>query len=185
LTEPGGCCLCRTMWIRVFICLAISVLIHFLFFFHHEPSAVPGKALSGNHLVPIGLVAGIYQNRQAQEVKPVPEKPLEGNEEGVTFVTEGNVSAGYMEVLKKKIFDTWEYPEDAVNKGQQGKVTISFVLDNTGNVKEIGVVKTSGSHILDSAAMAAVEKAAPFGRFNGQMKDRTLKITGNFCYVLD
>jgi TonB family protein len=175
------------MWIRLFICLAASILIHFLFFFQTlEPVVKPGKAPYGNNLISVSLMESILPGKEVPEMKhDQGPQTKEAIEEGMSFVTEGTVSAGYMEVLKKKIFDTWQYPEDAVNKGLQGKVTISFVLDNTGKVKEIGILKTSGSPILDSAATAAVEKASPFGGFNGQMKDKTLKITGNFCYVLD
>jgi TonB family protein len=175
------------MWVRLFICLAASILIHFLFFSQSlDPPAGPGRADLAGNLVAVGLVQGVYQDRLKQVVKPAPpEEQKPDQEEGMSFVTEGTVSTGYMEVLKKKIFDTWQYPEEAVNNGEEGKVAISFVLDSTGMVREIGVLKSSGSPILDSAAMAAVEKASPFARFNGRMKDETLKITGNFCYVLD
>jgi hypothetical protein len=33
--------------------------------------------------------------------------------------------------------------------------------------------------------MAAVKKASPFGFFTGDIKEKTLKVTGNFGYVLD
>jgi len=175
------------MWIRIFICLAASILIHFLFFSQTlDLPTRPGMAQHASSFVHVGLLKGVFPDRQMQGMKQdSPENRKSGQEEGMSFVTEGTVSSGYMEVLKKKIFDTWQYPEEAVNQGQEGKVTISFTLDDAGTVKDIGVLKSSGSAILDSAAMAAVEKAAPFDRFNGQVKERTLRITGNFCYVLD
>lgn len=174
------------MWIRIFLCLAVSILIHFLFLSQSlDRIAGPGRAPDNDNLVHVGLLQGILPDRQKQELTQILPEKNPGQEEGMSFVTEGTVSSGYMDVLKKKIFDTWQYPEEAINKGQEGKVTVSFTLDHAGMVREVSVIKSSGSPVLDSAATAAVEKAAPFGRFNGQMKDKTLKITGNFCYVLD
>ena len=64
-------------------------------------------------------------------------------------------------------------------------MTISFVLNDKGKLMDMGVLVSSGSHRLDSAAMAAVENASPFGSFTGDIKEKTLKVTGNFGYVLD
>jgi protein TonB len=108
-----------------------------------------------------------------------------GKEAEVSFNTEGAVKAGYMDMLKIRIFKAWQYPADAINKGLQGNVDISFVLNDKGEVMDIGVVKTSGSPSLDSAAIAAVKQAAPFGPFTGDANQKTLKVTGHLCYVLD
>lgn len=175
------------MWLRLLAFLAVSILIHALFFSRSWINFEVPTHFHMNNFMSVNLIQGKSQDIILPAVtSSVPtQKNQTEREAGMSFVTEGTVSADYMEVLKKKIFDTWQYPDEAINKGQEGKVTVSFVLSSTGKMMEIGILKSSGSYILDSAAMAAVEKAAPFGNFSSQMKDKTIKITGNFCYVLD
>ena len=59
------------------------------------------------------------------------------------------------------------------------------MLNDKGELLDMGVLVSSGSKSLDSAAMAAIKKASPFGSFTGDIKEKTLKVTGNFGYVLD
>jgi TonB family protein len=106
-------------------------------------------------------------------------------EEGVTFEAEGEVGADFMDSLKLKIFKAWQYPADAIENELEGVVRIAFVLDSRGAVVGMEVLEGSGSISLDEAAMAAVRKASPFGPFSDGGGESTMKITGNFCYVLD
>jgi TonB family protein len=178
------------MIIRLIVCLAISILIHVLFIMH--PFQVQGKkALTMRPIeaVQVGLVDIPGQvaalNPKVSPKPPSPPVVVNSSGEGVSFVAEGGVGKAYLDKLKVKIFNVWQYPADAIHKGQQGKVTISFVLNDKGELMDMGVLAGSGSNSLDSAAMAAVKKASPFGAFTGDIKENTLKVTGNFAYVLD
>ena len=139
--------------------------------------------------VPVGLVDIPHKPAMLNNTKTPLETPSpfkgENDKEGVSFEAEGGVGKVYLDKLKVKIFNIWQYPEDAIHKGEQGKVTISFVLNDKGELMDMGVLVSSGSNSLDSAAMAAVKKASPFGAFTGDIKEKTLKVTGNFGYVLD
>ncbi|HOJ14547.1 MAG TPA: energy transducer TonB [Deltaproteobacteria bacterium] len=106
-------------------------------------------------------------------------------EEGVSFTAEGGVATGYLDRLKIKIFKVWEYPEEAILRGEEGKVSIEFVLNEKGELVDIGVVKSSGSPRLDKAALEAVAEAQPFGPLEETGVGKTLKVTGLFAYVLD
>jgi TonB family protein len=174
------------MWMRLIVCLSASMLLH-LFFFSQSLTIMAPPRNFLYHPVAVDLVEGMQQGGALQEIaNPAQAQVVKTDtEEGMSFDTEGTVSSGYMDILKARIFKVWQYPEDAINKGQEGKVTISFVLNGKGEVVDIGILKTSGSYSLDSAAMAAVEQAAPFGSFGGDVKNETLKVTGHFCYVLD
>lgn len=105
--------------------------------------------------------------------------------EGISFRAEGVASVGYMDRLKARIFRAWEYPEDAILRGEEGKVSIEFVLGAQGELVDIGVLKSSGSPRLDRAAMNAVAKAAPFGPLAEVGGRDRLKVTGLFAYVLE
>ena len=163
----------NSMILRLLVCLAISILLHI--FIVIQPFHVLTKQanpLSHMATVPVGLV-------------DIPQQLAKSDREGVSFEAEGGVGKVYLNKLKVKIFNIWQYPEDAIRKGEQGKVTISFVLNDKGELMDLGVLVSSGFLSLDSAAMAAVEKASPFGFFTGDIKEKTLKVTGNFGYVLD
>ncbi|MCE5276159.1 MAG: TonB family protein [Syntrophaceae bacterium] len=183
------------MSMRLIVCFSVSIAAHILILM--VPLVIMAKPtvpLPRASAVPVRLVEGTVQAMRASGVNGRQEKKEETGkddaqaeeaEEGVSFETEGNVSTGYMDLLKARIFRAWQYPEDAIDKGKQGKVTLTFVLNSKGAVTDIGILATSGTYSLDAAAMAAVEQASPFGPFTGDIKDKSLTITGHFCYVID
>ena len=50
------------------------------------------------------------------------------------------------------------YPPLAIRLSQQGTVRLHIVLDNSGAIRGVDVLKTSGSEVLDQAAVAWVSK---------------------------
>ncbi len=60
-----------------------------------------------------------------------------------------------------------EYPPEAKAKGIQGKVTISLRVKTDGTVSSPKVAKSSGSNLLDQAALAAADKY----RFKPALRD--------------
>lgn len=75
--------------------------------------------------------------------------------------TNANASAptdnsAYMQGLQNKI--KWLPPE----KCKASKVTVQFIVNANGSVKEVKVPETSGDTALDQSAITAIEKAAPF-----------------------
>ncbi|HON95101.1 MAG TPA: TonB family protein [Deltaproteobacteria bacterium] len=173
---------------RMMLCLALSLLLHVAILI--QPIMIMARqALGDRPNVPVRLVSIPPElMKPIEELAQQDEAPLPDEEEmegGVSFVAEGGVAVGYLDHLKVKIFRIWEYPEDAIFKGEQGRVSIVFVLNDRGEVMDIGVLKSSGSMSLDSAAMAAIEQAAPFGPLTGNKGEKTLKVTGHFAYVLD
>jgi periplasmic protein TonB len=172
------------------VCFSVSVLVHVLILIMPIViMAEPSDFLPLQNAISVNLVEGILQNQKvaAGAVNPTRKQDAQLQEtgEGVSFETRDLVSAGYMNRLKEKIFRVWQYPEEAIQKGRQGKVSISFVLNDKGEILDMGILHTSGTYSLDTAAMAAVEQASPFGPFVGQSEEKTLNITGHFCYVLD
>jgi protein TonB len=155
--------------------------------------ALPTHRLPHESVVTVKLVGSASQNKGSAEMQESVNQPSTqqarqqeaGSEEAVSFEADGKVSANYLDLLKARIFFVWKYPDEAIQKGQQGKVSISFMLDSKGELVDIGILKSSGSYSLDSAAMAAIEQASPFGPLPRDISGKPLKITGHFCYVLD
>jgi TonB family protein len=168
---------------RLLVCLAVSLSIHALVIV--QPWALMASSGAQNPAfgnVPVKLMDQKELPRELFE-QAAQNRPDEG--EGISFEAEGYVSAGYLDLLKARIFKAWEYPPDAIRDGLEGVVRIRFVLDAKGGVMEAAVIRSSGSIILDDGALAAVRKAAPFGPFSDVLDTGTMGITGNFCYVLD
>ncbi|HPX19265.1 MAG: TonB family protein [Desulfomonilia bacterium] len=173
------------MTTRLFVCLVVSFVIHAALLVQPwNLVVIAGAAQQPSPNIPVRLVGEVRSEDLFREVEKIPEEREERNE-GISFETEGEVSADYLDLLKAKIFDAWEYPGDAIAGGADGTVRVRFVLDAVGSVTEIGVLSGSGHASLDSAALAAVRKAGPFGPFTEDLAGETLMITGSFCYVLD
>jgi protein TonB len=56
------------------------------------------------------------------------------------------------------------YPQIARKMGWEGKVVISFVICENGQVENIRVIRSSGYKVLDSNAVNTVRRVAPFPR---------------------
>lgn len=135
----------------------------------------PAKVASGKEVNP---------EAERQTIHEVEKSDAQG-QEAMSFVTDRKVAVSYLDRLKTKIFLMWKYPEEAIQAGQQGDVSISFVLNGKGELIDIGVLKGSGSSSLDKASVKAIRQANPFGPLPEDISNEPLKITGRFRYVLD
>lgn len=92
----------------------------------------------------------------------------------------------YFAKIKKEIEEQWRYPEKAALRGQHGSLSLLFVLDQTGKVKDIRFWKTSGYELLDLAAKDAILEADPFPPFPEHLRrERSiLRINVRFIYEL-
>ncbi len=69
----------------------------------------------------------------------------------------------FLRMVSGKIEKSKRYPGWAMDAGLEGKVVVRFTILQNGALGEhLQLVKSSGTEILDNAAMAAVRDAAPF-----------------------
>ena len=198
-----GCCIDDAMRRRAIACFAVSALLHiFALMIPFTLMTLPIHPLSmQKDIFAVDLVAAPSQNstslkQQASADQPAdPQAAPQVKEEakqqeaesggGVSFKADRTVGTSYLDLLKARIFLVWKYPDEAIQKGQEGKVSISFELNSNGELVDIGILRSSGSSSLDTASTAAVKQASPFGPLPKDISDKPLKITGQFCYVLD
>ena len=64
----------------------------------------------------------------------------------------------------RRIQDKLLYPAEARRTGVQGAAEISFTLHQDGTISGVTITSSSGSAILDAAAVDAIYAAAPFRR---------------------
>lgn len=89
---------------------------------------------------------------------------------GVDFST----ADSYLEMVRMKIERHKKYPQAARAKSIEGRVTIQFVITPEGAIRGLRVEKAATNDSLNTAALEAVEKAAPFPQppkrfFNGDI----------------
>ncbi len=205
LDRHMGYCFDTVMTWRPVSCLAVSTLLHLgalmiflaaMAFPFHSPR--PGEEAFGVNLVGADALGKGSTQEAVQSPQPEQqreqaagdgpeEEPVTGDqaEGGVSFETDRRVSASYLERLKTKIFLAWDYPEEAIQDGRQGIVRVMFLLNPNGELADIRVLKGSGSKSLDAASLDAIRQASPFGALPEDIRDKPLRITGKFCYVLD
>ncbi len=66
--------------------------------------------------------------------------------------------------MVRKLSRTWKYPEKAKDAGEQGVAVLKISINSDGSVSEANIISSSGSAILDEAALLAAKSAAPFGQ---------------------
>lgn len=66
----------------------------------------------------------------------------------------------YPGLVQAKVTRAAKYPTKA--KGKNGEALVSFVVGASGSVSRVALARSSGNPALDDAALAAVNRAAPF-----------------------
>ena len=124
-----------------------------------------------------------YDNIARQVSESQPQRDVEEGDE-VSLNTTELKYLSYFSKLKDRIQMVWRYPEGAKVTGLQGNLTLKFVLNRDGSLRDLKVVKSSGAEILDDAAIKAIRRAAPFYAIPENLGD-VLSIVANFEYELD
>lgn len=95
------------------------------------------------------------------------DQTLSGPDAGQTGGSQsGLVSTEYLGLVEA-IERVKKYPRLARERGMEGVVRLRFMLNHSGGVDAVELVKSSGYEILDSASISAVYRAAPMPYVNG------------------
>jgi TonB family protein len=116
----------------------------------------------------IGISVSMMMNKGGikRSFKPqarnVPMLAPDQQEDLLTAEEQKNLWAGYTSAVRKMIANAKVYPPTARDKGQQGKIDLSFKLGKHGELLKLLIENSSGNNILDDAARNAVKNAGPF-----------------------
>ena len=102
----------------------------------------------------------------------------------VTIGTQSIKYASYMKHIKDKVQNVWIYPQDARENGIQGRLLVYFSISKDGSLCRLSLVRSSGSKILDDAAMQAIKDASPFPKLPDRFHLDKLNIYATFEYKL-
>jgi protein TonB len=84
--------------------------------------------------------------------------------------------ATWRSLVQTKIKSAQRYPVRASARGEQGTVTVAFVLNRNGSVLSRNIVRSSGHAELDQEALAMIARAAPFPPFPPSITGETLNL---------
>lgn len=87
-----------------------------------------------------------------------------GNKEkGGKKGTAGNAKvSNYPGIVRRKLRRALRYPKKARSRKIRGTTVVRFSVTGSGGIANLRVARSSGSKVLDDAALATVRRAAPF-----------------------
>jgi len=112
-------------------------------------------------------------------------RPSRNEPPSITLDTAEIKHLSYLYKLKGKIESAWSYPLGALRLRQTGDLYIRFVILEDGMLGEVRLLRTSGNHMLDEAALQAIRDAAPFLPLPIHWGTKEFAIKGHFIYSLD
>lgn len=90
----------------------------------------------------------------------------------------------YFSKIKRQIQMVWKYPEAARREGIKGILLLKFSINREGHLTAVHLLRSSGSSLLDNAAIAALRDADPFFPLPDNLGEE-LEIAANFEYELN
>jgi protein TonB len=90
----------------------------------------------------------------------------------------------YFNKIRERIKANWIYPRQAGDRGIEGELLIEFHIAKDGRLSDIELRHSSGTTILDDAALTAVKLAQPFPPVPDEIAKQTLAINGQFKYQI-
>jgi protein TonB len=84
-----------------------------------------------------------------------------GEQEAVIEAAE-DARQRYLGALVGAIHRNKHYPRAARARRDEGKVVVSFVIRKTGRLEDIRIARSSGSELLDEAALETIRRVNPF-----------------------
>ncbi|GEM_PF-367632 len=149
-----------------------------------EPKVHPRKPIKSPELPQSQSLLAMIDGIDPEKFATIETEDEEesGDEEVVSLNTKEVKYADYMARIKHQIEKVWSYPEQAARKGISGQITLRFKLSKDGNLLSVRMVDSSGTKILDVAAIKAVKGAAPYYPFPATITSKKLVITASFIY---
>lgn len=132
-----------------------------------EPSPLPSAAQLINSGLKMASIDSAPAGALAHDHLP--------REKFVSARTREHKYAAYMDAWRIKVeaIGNLNYPEEARRQGLTGELVLDVTLRQDGSVKYMTVLRSSGSSILDEAALRIVRLAAPFAPFPEAIKGET------------
>lgn len=90
----------------------------------------------------------------------------------------------YQDMVKRRLEQAREYPFWAKKQGLEGQVQVSFVVFPDGSSAGVKILNSSGSQVLDRAAVRSIERASPFPRFPEKITSSQMQMEFSMIFRL-
>jgi protein TonB len=137
----------------------------------HEEDDVPEKPKPIEEKQPVQVPV----QEQAPQVATLIEKSSGAAQEG----GDATLRMAYLGTVRKSLDRSKVNPRSSI----RGTVMIRFTVGPNGQVLSRSVQKSSGSKVLDDAAMAAIERAAPFPPMPEKLASGPLEVQVPFNFI--
>ncbi|MBI3793171.1 MAG: energy transducer TonB [Nitrospinae bacterium] len=88
----------------------------------------------------------------------------------------------YFVAVRGAVASAWNYPEEAIKKGLGGRTVVRMTIGKNGELLEAKVITSAGDVSLDSSALVAVMKSAPFAGFPKGLNKERIHVVATFDY---
>jgi periplasmic protein TonB len=133
--------------------------------------------LTGDDLDKYAMLPSSDQSRNSRQLRGV-DTVISLNTRDIKYLA-------YFAHIKDRIEQVWSYPSAAVARSLQGQLLLLFILQRSGQVKSVELLRSSGFEILDKEAWDAIMTAGPFEPFPPHIPQDELRIRARFSYILD
>ncbi len=96
-----------------------------------------------------------------------------------------NLINSYLSLIRKKIEKNKKYPIIARKMGIEGVTNIEFTIRKGGLISNLKILKSSGSSILDNAAINAIKLTSPFPQIPAKLKLNKITLKLSLIFKLD
>ncbi len=100
----------------------------------------------------------------------------------ISLDTKSDKYVSYFNHIKRKIELVWQYPRSASLNGISGRMKLKFTLKKNGALVRVVLLSSTGSKLLDEAAIKAIQEASPYNPFPKSITNSKLNITADFVY---
>jgi protein TonB len=104
--------------------------------------------------------------------------------DAVWLDTEKDLLASFFQRFRNNIYQVWNYPRPAAERGESGTCLLKIVINRDGSVEEVKPIESSGHPTLDREAVAAVYRGATYGDLPRNYPKEKLTILAYFQYRL-
>ncbi|ETN93096.1 hypothetical protein U062_00981 [Gammaproteobacteria bacterium MOLA455] len=145
-----------------------------------EPPAVTPKAEADSKNTKTDSLA-----KTSAETASAAQEVAADTEDEVDFsIAEALAMRDYTPLVVQAIFKKIRYPSRAIDKGYEGTVRMSIVVNKSGVLEKATVAQESKYSILNKAAIKATEKAAPFPELPAALNTNQFEITVPITFKL-
>ena len=163
LIEEGG----LYKYIQVFFILSIAAAVY-----------VSGIDFSDN------TVTTVFKSSEQKQyhVKKVSEIPKEKEKEEAEklavddddVLSEEELKQRYYAYVVSRIEANKVYPADEMKKGHEGSIVLQLVIERSGNVQKVRLLRQARYAKLTEAAVAAIRASLPFKAYSKKVKEDQL-----------